>query len=197
MLRALSDLRVDHELEDHNAVAESYSGPVDEANNAILLASRFSQSLTTSTGDTWQNLSSISVSGKSASQRVPESLAGQAGELMARAEALLAGANGQVIVESTINGLTLSFSSESSDTESRMALSYWVNVGSDDKSIFAMADLMKLYLIVHSAGAEINIGFNPEGAMATIDISFPNQKGGLKTRVQDSDWLEDIVILFS
>lgn len=194
MLRGLSDLRADHETEDQTAAAELYSGPVNEAKNAVLLASRFSQSLSTNTGDSWQDLSSISVTGGAASQAVPELLSGKGGELMARAEALLGTAGTQVNIESTDKGLAVSFSS---DSGSSMALNYWVNIGSDENSIFAIADLLKLYVIAYSSNAEINIGFDAEGALAAINVLFSNQKQGSAPRTQDGDWLEDMVILFS
>ncbi len=197
MLRNLSDLRSEDDPGSVTEVSELYSGPIEEVFQAITLADRFSKTLAASTGKVWSDLVQVPVTGSAANQPVPESLGEDSAELVARAMAALqAGTDGVQVsfcVEAVDGGIELRFSTGG---EGSSLFSSWVNQGSTKESMTAVADLLKLYCIVYPAGGSVSIALNGD-LVTDITIIFSDVGNGTNISAQDSDWLEDIVILFS
>lgn len=200
MLRSLSELRTLGGVgETESGPPEKlYSGPAEEAGNAILLGERVAQVTSARQGNNWAEVCEFELLGDASNQEIPILLRDSAAELLSRASALLAGkdkSSGVIAAISADSGvieLSVSKASERSDLLNR-----WVNLGSEPNSINAVADLLKLYFIAFSAGATVDLGFDNDKALSQINISFSDLENGLTFPAQDSDWLEDIVILFT
>jgi DNA-binding response OmpR family regulator len=197
MLRSLAELRKQGGSGQSFTADEIYSGPVEETNSAIALAARLSEDLAEHHGNKWSDLSSLTLSGDAAEQGVPNPLSQVAAELFARAEALLSGGDSSGVtasVDSGQEGLSLTVSKSEKRNDS---LGRWVNRGSDETSTASMADLMKLYFLAYPLGAKIDIFFDEDDALSELKILFSDLANGPVLTAQESDWLEDMIILFT
>ena len=191
-LRSLSDLRLANGFDSGGSAQDLYSGPVEEAKYAILLAERCSKSLARLTGDTWVELSEIKLIGNGASTKLPDSLS-EAAELLARASAIFS-TGGDVAsgsVETSGEEVVVKFNQNGSGNN---LLNRWINEGPDQDSALAIADLLRLYFIGFSAGADIELAFDDLGNLSELSLTFSDKSG---TSTQDEDWLEDMLILFA
>lgn len=196
MLRRLSDIR-STDGEGLDIADELYAGPAEDANNAILLARRFSATLAAQDGNTWADVTGLELSGNAASQEISASFGGAGAELLARAQALFDfEGSGAVTASLNSEGGSLELSIAKSENRSTM-LSRWVNLGSEISSMNSVADLLKVYSIAYSSGASVDLTFDEDDALSQLKIVLFNQKDGTGLTAQDSDWLEDILILFS
>lgn len=193
-LRCLSELRGSNETGTGTDAKEMYSGPVDAANFAIKLADRCSRPLTELEAATWSESSTIELGGEAVKQEFPSALAGNGAEFLSRAIALFS-QEGESSVVGSLDGsgeqISLSLQQKG---EGNNLLSRWLNIGSDEESVQAIADLLKLYFIGYTSGAEIEIDFDEAGHLVGMRANFsPDQT----MREQDSDWLEDMLILLA
>ena len=98
-------------------------------------------------------------------------------------------------VSARLSNGNLNFSVKALEAGS-IEISRWLNVGSDDKSINALADLFCVYLILYASNAKVDIVFGDTGELNQINAEFLTE-GAAHNRKQDADWLEDILILLS
>ncbi len=197
LLRKLSELRNPLTSAEDISVSEMYSGPEDEANQAIAFAKRISIDLSEGKTGDLESMTGVAIKGDSSTDQISGAFGEFAGELILRGISVMGSADPsatEVSIALSEKGTELKFSRSNG---CRNSFSRWVNLGSDHDSTEAMADLLRLYLLVYEAGADIDIDFNEEKALSQILISLSSQGEGTITKAQESDWLEDIFILFS
>ena len=188
MLKAISDLhRMNKPGLEVQVLLET--GPIKEAENAILFAKRVCASIGI---DDWGSGCNISLSEGLSDQQFEEMSPSKMPELMARLIALF---NQNAGVSARLSNGNLNFSVKALEAGS-IEIPRWLNVGSDDKSINALADLFCVYLILYASNAKVDIVFGDTGELNQINIEFLTE-GAAHNRKQDADWLEDILILLS
>lgn len=191
MLKAISELNIIY-AEDVSTRPIANFGPVTEAQNAILIATQLNAGVSAISGG-WQSIANLSISSKQTEERFSHSLVGKEEELISRLLNLFEGTP-DLVIEDVAKGIRLScVISENQNKE----LARWINVGSDEKSINAITDLLWIYLTLYSSNAAIKIEFDDLGALISVDVLFYESGKKVDLPTQDGDWLEDILILFT
>ena len=188
MLKKISDLQgVNKQGSEVQVLLET--GPIAETENAVLLAQRVCSRIGL---DDWHSACQFSLSEGLSNQQFEEISPSEMPELMTRVTGLFDKAPTVTASLSTDN-LVLTVTAEDAGN---IEISRWLNVGSDDISIKAVADLFCVYLILYASNARVDIVFSDEGELNQINIECLAE-GTAHSRKQDQDWLDDVLILLT